>query len=145
MPDWREAARAEIAALKPYYVAKHGWQPEVVEREDALDLFVHLRGRRFPGKEYLLRLRYLADWQSAGRHEAFVDLGDRERADPTFWPPEGNGLNPNYRREPTGPVIPCICLRGVWGFHSLLHTEQPIDESATLQRFLVELQSVMDR
>jgi hypothetical protein len=142
--DWREDARAEIEALKPHFVDKHGWQPEIAESEEAVDLFVRLRGRRFPGQEYLLRLRYLPDWQQAGRHEAFVDPDDHEHADSEFWPPEGNGLNPNYRRQPTEPVIPCICLRGVWGFHSLLHTEQPMDETATLQRFLVELQRVMD-
>jgi len=144
MGDWRADARAEAAALKRYYVDKHGWQPNVVESEEAVDLFVHLRGRRFPDKEYLLRLRYLPDWQCAGRREAFVDADDRDHADPKFWPPEGNGLNPNYRREPTAPLIPCICLRGVWGYHSLLHVDQPMDETTTLQRFLVELQEVMD-
>ena len=144
MADWREEALAEIGALKPYYVAKYGWQPDVVKEEDAVDLFVRFCGRRFPGKEFLLRLRYLPDWREAGRHEAFVDPEDRDHADPKFWPPEGNGLNPNYRREPTAPLIPCICLRGVWGYHSLLHVDQPMDETATLQRFLVELQEVMD-
>jgi hypothetical protein len=141
--DWRSDALAEISALKPYYVQKHEWQPEVVETEETVDLFIRLRGQRFPGQEYLLRLRYLPDWQAAGRREAFLDA-DRDHADPKFWPPEGGGLNPNYRREANGPIIPCICLRGVWGFHSLLHPEQPMDETATLQRFLVELQKVMD-
>jgi hypothetical protein len=54
--DWREEALAEIGALKPYYVTKHGWQPDVAESEEAVDLYVRLRGRRFPDKEFLLRL-----------------------------------------------------------------------------------------
>ncbi len=90
----------------------------------------------------MLRLRYLADWQVAGRREAFVDPDDRAHADPRFWPPEGNGLNPNYQHN--GVSTPVICLRGVWGYHSVLHTDQSMD-GATLLRFLVELQRVMDR
>jgi hypothetical protein len=140
--DWRADALAEIAALKAYYVETYGWQPEVVETEEAVDLFVRLRGRRFPDKEYLLRLRYRPDWKTASRREAFVDPADRDYADPKFWPPEGNGLNPNYAHN--GRPTPVICLRGVWGFHSVLHTDQPMNESATLQHFLVELQRVMD-
>jgi hypothetical protein len=139
---WRENARTEIEALKPYYVRKHRWRPEVVESEETVDLFVRLRGRRFPGEEYLLRLRYLPDWQTAGRREAFVDPNDPDDTDARLWPPAGNGLNPDYQHN--GARVPVICLRGVWGFHSVLHPEQPMDESATLQRFLVELQKVMD-
>jgi hypothetical protein len=142
VPDWRDRARTEIGALKPYYVDNHGWRPEIVESEEAVDLFVRLRGRRFPDEEYLLRLRYLPDWQTAGRREAFVDPNDREAADAKFWPPAGNALNPNYQRN--GALTPVICLHGVWGFHSVLHPDQPMDESATLQRFLVELQQVMN-
>src|SRR6266545_3555749 len=107
MGDWRAEAYAEIAALKRYYVDKYGWQPDVVESQEAVDLFVRLQGRRFPDKEYVLRLRYLPDWQGAGRREAFVDPDDRDHTDSKFWPPEGNGLNPNYRPEPTAPPIPC--------------------------------------
>jgi hypothetical protein len=139
--DWRDEALAEIAALKPYYVEKHAWQPGLVDSEGEVDLFVRLRGRRFPGKEYLLRLRYLPDWRQAGRREAFVDPDDREKAGPRFWPPEGNGLNPNHQHN--GVLTPAICLRGVWGFHSVLHADQSMD-GASLLRFLVELQKVMD-
>lgn len=142
MGDWREDARAEIAALKPRYVKKHGWQPETVETEEAVDLFVRLVGRRFPEKEYLLRLRYLPDWREAGRRETFVDPDDREHADPKFWPREGNGLNPNYQHN--GALMPVICLRGVWGYHSVLHADRPMDGTSLLL-FLVELQRVMDR
>jgi hypothetical protein len=36
-----------------------------------------------------------------------------------------------------------ICLRGVWGYHSVLHTDKSM-EGATLLLFLVELQEVLD-
>ena len=141
--DWREAARAEATALKPYYVKKYGWNPVVVENNHkALDLFVDLRGRRFPGKAYVLRLRYQPDWQQAGRRESFVDPESRDRAASEFWPPEGSPLNPNYMHN--GVLTPVICLRGVFGFHSVLHTERPMDsDDASLLRFLVELQKSM--
>jgi hypothetical protein len=142
--DWREAARAEATSLKPYYVKKYGWNPEVLEGDvGVLDLFVDLRGRRFPGKAYVLRLRYQPDWQHAGRRESFVDPDDRDQAGPAFWPPEGSPLNPNYMHN--GVLTPAICLRGVFGFHSVLHTERPMEaDDASLLRFLVELQKVMD-
>jgi hypothetical protein len=139
--DWRDEALAEMSALKPYYVTKHGWQPDVAESEGAVDLFVRLRGRRFPGKGFLLRLRYLPDWQQAGRREAFVDPDDREHADPEFWPAAEAPLNPNHQHN--GKLTPVICLRGVWGYHSVLHTDQSM-EGATLLLFLVELQKVLD-
>jgi hypothetical protein len=139
--DWRKEARAEIAALKPYYVRKHGWQVEIAENEKAVDLFVRLRGRRYPNKEFLLRLHYLPDWQEAGRREAFVDPDDRAHADPEFWPSAESPLNPNYQHN--GKLTPVICLRGVWGYHSVLHPGEPMD-GATLLLFLVELQEVLD-
>jgi hypothetical protein len=139
--DWREEARAEIAGLKRYYVGKHGWQLDIAESEEAVDLFVRLRGRRFPDKEFLLRLRYLPDWQEAGRREAFVDPDHRAHADPEFWPSTEAPLNPNYQHN--GKLTPVICLRGVWGYHSVLHSDQPMD-GATLLLFLVELQEVLD-
>lgn len=143
--NWREAALAEAASLKPYYVAKYGWNPVVVESgAEVIDLFVHLRGGRFPQGEYVLRLRYQSDWQKAGRREAFVDPQDQNVAGREFWPPEGNGLNPNH--EVNGVATPAMCLRGVWGFHSVLHPERPMEkEDPGLLSFLVELQWVMDR
>jgi hypothetical protein len=143
--DWREAALAEATSLKPYFVAKHGWMPEIVDGGGAevVDLFVHLHGRRFPDQEFALRLRYQPDWQQAGRREAFVDPLNRDRSGPEFWPPEGNGLNPNYAWN--GVITPVICLRGVWGFHSVLHAERPMDkEDTALVQLLVELQKVLD-
>lgn len=142
--DWREAALAEATSLKAYHVDKYGWKPEVVETAaEVIDLFVHLRGRRFPDQQYVLRLRYQPDWQAAGRREAFVDPENRDVAGREFWPPEGNGLNPNYPWN--GVVTPVMCLRGVWGFHSVLHTDRPMEkEDPGLLHFLVELQKVMD-
>ncbi len=142
MEEWREQALAEINGLKPYWVQKHGWQPEVVQGEEMLDLFVALHARRFDGKLFVLRLRYLPDWQVSGRREAFVDADDHSHAGTEFWPPEGGGINPNYQHQ--GAHVPVICLRGVWGFHSVLHTDRAMD-GASLLRLLMELQGVLDR
>jgi hypothetical protein len=141
---WREAARAEATSLKPYHVKKNGWNPVVAENNDeVIDLFVDLRGRRFPGMAYVLRLRYQPDWQQAGRRESFVDPENRDHAASEFWPPAGSPLNPIYMHN--GVLTPAICLRGVFGFHSVLHPERPMDsDDTTLLRFLVELQKVMD-
>ncbi len=141
--NWREAARAEATSLKPFYLKKYGWNPHLVDdADDVLDLFVHLNGRRFPDKSYILRLRYQSDWQEAGRRESFVDPKMVE-AGPEFWPPEGAPLNPNYMHN--GVLTPVICLRGVFGFHSVLHTDRPMEiDDTSLLRFMVELQKVMD-
>jgi hypothetical protein len=142
--DWRGAALAEATSLKSYYVDKYGWKPEIVDDgAEVIDLFIHLRGRRFPDQHYLLRLRYQLDWQKAGRREAFVDPANRDEAGQEFWPPEGNGLNPNYAWN--GVLTPVMCLRGVWGFHSVLHPERPMEkEDPGLLHFLTELQKVLD-
>ena len=144
MGDWREEALDEIEALKPYWIYKHGWDPRVVEGDDAVDLFVHLRGMRLGGETYLLRLRYQSDWQTAGRREAFVDPKQSSQAGLEFWPPEGiRGINPKHRPDPEGPIVPCICLRGAWGYHSLLHANENA-EGTSLLTFLLELQEVID-
>lgn len=144
MGDWRDEALDEIEALKSYWIGKHGWDPLVVEGDDAVDLFIHLRGSRLGGETYLLRLHYQSDWQTAGRREAFVDPRQPSQAGLEFWPPEGiRGVNPKHRPDPAGPIVPCICLRGVWGYHSLLHAnENP--EGTSLLTFLLELQEVID-
>lgn len=147
---WREAARSEISALKPYYVEKNGWHLEVDDRDNALDLFVSMTGKHLHGRRYELRLRYLPDWQVAGRREAFVDPDARENSGPRYWPAKGDPpiliqdapLNPNYQHN--GSLTPVICLRGVWGYHSVLHADQSA-EGHPLLRFLVELQEVLDR
>jgi hypothetical protein len=142
--NWREEAIAEIESLKPYWVRKHGWDPSVLQDDDAIDLFVRLKGRRLGSKAYQLRLRYQEDWQTAGRREAFVDPDDRIREGVEFWPPTGiRGINPEYRPPTGGPIIPCICLRGVWGYHSLLHANESA-EGTSLLGFLLELQQVVD-
>ena len=35
------------------------------------------------------------------------------------------------------------CLRGAWGYHSVLHADRPMGDS-TLLAFLLELQKVLD-
>ena len=146
MLDWESAARAEVAALKPHFVAKHGWNPRWADERgaDAIDLLVSMAGRRFPGQAYLLRLRYQPDWREAGRREAFVDPLHPGVASTRHWPPEGNGINPNYVHANT--PLPVICLRGVFGYHSVLHPDRPMEHGpGSLLLFLVELQQVMDR
>jgi hypothetical protein len=142
MVGWREVARAEIDGLKSYFVSKHGWSPRVIEPadENILDLIVTLRSKRLGGRVLALRLRYQPDWQVAGRREAFVDPDNPSHEGLKYWPPAQNpnvrGINPQHNP-------PCICLRGAWGYHSVLHADQPM-EGTTLLGFLLELQAVLD-
>lgn len=142
---WREAAVVDALGLKPHFVRRHGWAPRVSEGSGHVDLVVSLRGHRLPGRRFALRLRYLPDWQAAGRREAFVDPSNPDVEGSRFWPPEGaiRGVNPNYRPTGIGEVVPCVCLRGVFGYHSVLHAnERPTGTTAL--GFLLELQAVMD-
>jgi hypothetical protein len=147
MEPWREAALSEIAALKPHWVAKHSWGPRTVEREDAIDLYTSFRGTRLGEREreHVLRLRYRPDWQVAGRRETFVDPEQPEREGREFWPAEGavRGVNPNYRIDGQVAFTPCICLRGAWGYHSVLHSNESA-EGSSLLGLLLELQEVID-
>jgi hypothetical protein len=135
---WREDAHAEIDGLKPHFVSKHGWSASVVEPQgaDVLDLIVTLVSRRLGGRVLAVRLRYQPDWQVAGRREAFVDHHDVSREGLEHWPRGVRGVNPEHNP-------PCICLRGVWGYHSVLHADQPMGDT-TLLGFLLELQAVLD-
>jgi len=142
MAEWRDAAREEIAGLKPHFVAKHDWSPHVIEPEgtDVLDLVVTLRSKRLGGRVLALRLRYQPDWRVAGRREAFVDPSDPSRAALEYWPP---ACGPNVRGIKTRHNPPCICLRGVWGYHSVLHPDRPMGDT-TLLDLLLELQAVLN-
>jgi hypothetical protein len=136
--DWREAALGDVRGLKPHFADKYGWRPVVTETDDAVELVVTLTGERLGERAYALRLRYLPDWQAAGRREAFVDRNDSACEDVSHWPPDQavRGVNPNHQP-------PCICLRGVYGYHSVLHAnERP--GGTTLLGFLLELQAVID-
>lgn len=139
---WREDARAEIEGLKPRYVSKYGWSPRVTEPEgeDLIDLIVTLRSKRLDGRLLALRLRYLPDWQVAGRREAFVAPQDPSRDGVEYWPP---AREPGVRGVLPEHNPPSICLRGVWGYHSVLHTDKPMGDT-TLLAFLLELQKVLD-
>lgn len=138
---WREDAVAEISGLKPHFVFKHGWSPQLIEPgEDKLDLVVALTSKRLGGRVLSLRLRYLPDWQIAGRREVFVDPNDPAGEGPMYWPP---AENPGVRSILTQNNPRCICLRGTWGYHSVLHTDRPMGEN-TLLGLLLELQAVLD-
>ena len=138
MERWREEARAEVSSIKDHWATKYGWEPSVDEPPGAefIDLFVHLTPERVTSDEgsdakYLLRLRYMDDFVTAGRREQFVDPSDRLREGPEFWPP-GRGFNP--KRHP-----PAICLEGTYGFHSDLHRERD-GKLANINRLLLEIQ-----
>jgi hypothetical protein len=143
--DWKAQAVADIAGIKPHWAGKYDWRPCHIEADGYVDLFVHMRGRRLPDKHLALRLRYLPDWTAAGRREAFVDPEDFSRTGAEFWPPENavRGVNPTYRPNGASDPIPCICLRGVWGYHSMLHANEPA-AGTKLMTFLLELQRLMD-
>lgn len=138
MGDWHAEALEEIGNLKPYWVDKYDWRPEHEITEEAIDLFVRMRSRRLDGREFLVRLRYLADWQSAGRRETFLNPEDRSQDGTTFWPPSGAVRAINPQNQP-----PAICLKGVWGYHSVLHAGERMD-GATLLDFLIALQRVFN-
>ena len=139
---WKEDARAEIEGLKPYFVTKYGWAPRTAEPsgQEMLDLFLTFTSKRLGGRVFGLRLRYLPDWQVAGRREAFVNPQQASEEGPEYWPPAAGttvrGINP--RHNP-----PVICLRGTWGYHSVLHADRPMGDS-TLLTLLLELQRVFD-
>jgi hypothetical protein len=135
---WREAALAEARGLKPHFVIKHGWNPEVHEVDDAVDLVVSLTGGRLGERIYALRLRYVPDWEVAGRRETFVDPTDHALEGVQHWPADQQvrGVLPMH-------TTPAICLRGVYGYHSVLHpNERPT--GTTVLSFLLELQGVID-
>ena len=82
MADWHGEALDEIGALKPYYVAKHGWQPEVAESEEAIDLFVRLRAAASRTRRSCCGCATCPTGSEAGRREAFVNPDDRDRRGP---------------------------------------------------------------
>lgn len=139
--DWHDEALAEIRGIKPRWVEKYGWAPALEaagDDADHIDLFVRFR-RREPGlpadaapKTYLLRLRYQADFKTAGRREHFVDPADRTKAGREYWP-TGTGGFQRDRNPPT------ICLEGTYGFHSDLHRDRD-GRRANLNRLLMEIQ-----
>lgn len=138
---WREDARSEIGGLKQHFVNKHGWQPQVSESDDPerLDMVVTLTSRRLAGRRLALRLRYQPDWQKVGRREAFVNPENYEQEGLEYWP----GTQPGVRAVNPQHNPPCICLRGLWGYHSVLHTDKPMGDT-TLLNLLLELQKVLD-
>lgn len=133
---WRDRARAELESIKRFWADKYGWAPFVEEAEEHIDLFVTVKRKKEPDREYVLRLRYMADFQTAGRREAFVDPADRDRAGKEYWPTGVRGFNPS--RNP-----PAICLEGTYGFHSDLHKDRD-GRVANLNRLLMEIQQCMD-
>lgn len=135
--DWREAAHREVRSLKPHFVEKYGWDPQVTETDDAIDVVFTLRGKNLGDRVYALRLRYLPDWEDAGRREAFVDPDNPTVEGLEHWPPANTvrGVNPQHAPR-------CICLRGVFGYHSVLHSNER-SNGATLLNFLLELQGVI--
>ena len=135
---WQESALADIDTLKLGWIRRYGWSPSVARGGDFVDLFVSVGGRRFGGSRYIMRLRYLEDWRDAGRREDFVDAEDFEKAGREHWPRASvRGVNPGHS------PMPAICLRGAFGFHSILHPAESAS-GTSLQRFLLELQQVVD-
>jgi len=134
-----EDALEDAAPVSPRLARRHGWDPTVVRNEDSVDLFVRLH-RRSEEKTYVLRLRYLADWQVAGRRETFVNPDDLGEEGVQFWPRGVRAVNPDHVQN--GVHTPAICIPGVWGYDSVLHPNEPREASVT--RFLHDLQTVMN-
>lgn len=127
----------DIASLKASWVMKHRWAASAAQVTDATDLYIEFRRKREPDRRYVLRLRYQSGWKGAGRREEFVNPSDYSDCGPQYWPQNVDGINPTHNP-------PAICLKGSWGYHSVLHTGESA-EGTSLNRFLKELQQVMDR
>jgi hypothetical protein len=132
---WRERAREEIGSIKPSWAARYGWDPQVREEEDRIDVYVRVR-RTHPGGDrhdrHILRLRYQEDFETAGRREAFVNPDNPAEEGRQFWPDGVTGFN--SQNNP-----PMICIEGTWGFHSVLHRERD-GRAANLNRLLLAIQ-----
>lgn len=134
--EWRGRARREIDGIRPYWRERYGWDPQVTEQEDAIDLFVRFSQRQPAGtapREYMLRLRYQSDFETAGRREAFVNPEKPLDVGPGFWPAGG----------PFRPNESLICLEGTYGFHSNLHRDRD-GRLAQLNRLLMEIQKLLN-
>lgn len=135
--SWREAALAELAGIKPQWSSRYGWRPKVVEADNHIDLFVWLsRPCEDAEKEhFVLRLRYQADFETAGRRESFLNPEDLPTEGRQFWP---KGL-PAFKESHNPPAI---CLEGTFGFHSVLHRDRD-GRRARLNKLLMEIQKCL--
>jgi hypothetical protein len=139
--DWREKALHEIGSIKPFWIAKYGWNPSFTDCDDHIDLYVRF-ARRSSGtecqaaSEFVLRLRYQSDFETAGRREAFVNPKNLEEEGTQFWPEGARGVNPKQ-----APAT--ICLEGTWGFHSHHHRDRD-GRVARLNRLLLELEQCLN-
>ncbi len=137
---WRERALAEIAAIKPAWEKRYRWAPDVREGDGLIDLFVRFSSRgaspNEEEKQFVVRLRYESDFETAGRREVFVNPENYEEEGIEYWPQGVQGINP-------GNNPPAICLEGTWGFHSVLHRDRD-GRSANLNRLLIEIQRCLN-
>lgn len=141
--DWREKVRAEIYSLQLAWAEKYGWNPQVREHDEWIDLYVQFtsqsarsNGPPVPPHQFVLRLRYRSDFETAGRQEAFVNSKNWEEEGPHFWPTGARGINPTS-------TPPFICLEGTWGFHSVHHRERD-GRRANLNKLLIEIQKCLN-
>jgi len=137
--EWAKAALDEIDELRRHWVVRHGWSPSVHKTDDAIELFVRITSRRLANRIYVIKLAYGPEWREAGRREDFVDPDDYAKAGRDHWPVHGTVRAVLTNNNPG----PAICLKGTFGYHSMLHTtERPAGTS--LGRLLLELQGVFD-
>lgn len=136
--SWREAALAELASIKPQWSSRYGWSPIVVEADEHIDLLVHFSsdGESTGQKKFVLRLRYRADYETAGRLESFLDPNGLNASGREFWP-EGEAFKADHHP-------PAVCLEGTYGFHSVLHRDRD-GRRAQLNKLLMEIQRCLSR
>lgn len=135
--DWREEALAEIDSIRSIWKERFGWRPEIRKHEDHIDLYVHFSREQTENDTYVLRLRYLPDFKTAGRAEAFVNPDDFKDEGTEFWPTGSNAFKPNRDS-------PAICLEGTRGFHTDLHRDRDA-RKASLNKLLLEIQRCLDQ
>ncbi len=139
--DWRQKALQEVQSIKPFWATKYGWNPSVREETEQIHLNVRFTRRgqpdQSPGRrEFVLRLTYTADYETAGRKEAFVNPENLDEEGVAFWPEGVKGVNPTQN-----PAT--ICLEGTWGFHSHHHRDRD-GRVARLNRLLLELEQCLN-
>jgi hypothetical protein len=138
--DWRQKALQEVQSIKPFWATKYGWSPSTREEAEQIHLYVRFTRRGQPDqpgrREFLLRLTYAADYETAGRKEAFVNPDNLDEEGVAFWPEGVRGVNPTQ-------TPPNICLEGTWGFHSHHHRDRD-GRIANLNCLLVELEQCLN-
>lgn len=134
---WREEALKEIKSIKPYWIRKYRWNPQVVVLEDKVVLYLRFTHSHLSNRQKILRLEYGPNFPAERPREGFVNPHKWDEEGLEYWINDGGRA---FKRDHNPPVI---CLEGTWGFHQVLHRERdPLQ--ANLNKLLLEIQQCFD-